>query len=404
MAALTELEQFDAEVFRIETDTVWKGGEEGPANKQGKALANRTGWLKAQVEALVTGKQPLDGTLTAIAALATVADRMIYSTGADTFAITPLTAFIRTLLDDADAAAARTTLGAISQAQLDASIASLVASSPAALDTLNELAAALGNDANFATTVNNAIALRVAITDYQKAAAITSAAGGTADAITATFTPPIAALTNGMKLYVRAGYANATTTPTFTPNSGVIVAKSIVKGAGAALSASDIAGGGYWLELQYDGPLDKWVLLNPANGVVNTQVPAGTIIDFSGTTAPAGYLVCPTSMTNVSRTVYAALFAAIGTTWGAGDGATTFGIPFFPADYAAVQANSNVGTSTAGQLLAHTHGVTQYGQLAQVTSGGTGNIWDGTGSGATSSAGGAANLAAGKRVLKCVKF
>lgn len=44
---------------------------------------------------------------------------------------------------------------------IDTAVANLVASSPAALDTLNELAAALGNDANFATTVNNAIAGRL---------------------------------------------------------------------------------------------------------------------------------------------------------------------------------------------------------------------------------------------------
>lgn len=43
---------------------------------------------------------------------------------------------------------------------VQAAIAALVASSPAALDTLNELAAALGNDANFATTITNALALK----------------------------------------------------------------------------------------------------------------------------------------------------------------------------------------------------------------------------------------------------
>lgn len=43
---------------------------------------------------------------------------------------------------------------------VQAAIAALVASSPAALDTLNELAAALGNDANFAATVTNALALK----------------------------------------------------------------------------------------------------------------------------------------------------------------------------------------------------------------------------------------------------
>jgi hypothetical protein len=94
-----------------------------------------------------------------------------------------------------------------------------------------------------------------------------SAAGGTADAITGIYAPGITTLTNGMTLYVRAASANATTTPTFTPASGTIPAKTIVKGNGLALAARDIAGAGHWIELQYDQALDKWVLLNPATGV-----------------------------------------------------------------------------------------------------------------------------------------
>lgn len=163
MGILTEAAQWVADIFKIETDTVWKGGDDGDANKQGQALANRTLWLKGQVEALGNDKQPLDATLTALAAIVTVADRLIYTTGPDAFAQTPLSAFIRTLLDDADAATARATLGAISQAQLDAAIAALVNSSPGALDTLNELAAALGNDPNFSTTVLNSLAGKAAL-------------------------------------------------------------------------------------------------------------------------------------------------------------------------------------------------------------------------------------------------
>ncbi|MDN2578959.1 hypothetical protein [Aquibium sp. ELW1220] len=59
----------------------------------------------------ITDAQPLDATLTALAGLATVADRLPYSTGADTFALATFTAFGRSLVDDADAAAGRTTLG-----------------------------------------------------------------------------------------------------------------------------------------------------------------------------------------------------------------------------------------------------------------------------------------------------
>jgi len=91
---------------------------------------------------------------------------------------------------------------------------------------------------------------------------LSATAGGTADAITATFTPAIATLTGGMKVRVRAASANATTTPTFAANA--LAAKTIVKANGVALVAGDIAGAGHWLYLTYDTTLDAWVLGNPA--------------------------------------------------------------------------------------------------------------------------------------------
>ena len=101
----------------------------------------------------------------------------------------------------------------------------------------------------------------------------TAAASGTADAITASFSPPIAVLTNGMSLSIRATLANATTTPTFTPNSGTIAAAAIVKGNNLPLAAGDIAGAGHWIELQYDATLGKWVLLNAATGITTASAP-----------------------------------------------------------------------------------------------------------------------------------
>lgn len=130
----------------------------------------------------------------------------------------------------------------------------------------------------------------------------------------------------------------------------------------------------------------------------------GDIFDYAGTTAPPGSLVCPTSQTNISRTTYAALFAKIGTTWGAGDGSTTFGMPWFPADYVASQANSNVGTQTTGQVIAHTHTYLQLIQSAEGTAGTQFHVTDSNGNQPTSSTGGTANLAAGVRVLKCVQY
>lgn len=130
-------------------------------------------------------------------------------------------------------------------------------------------------------------------------------------------------------------------------------------------------------------------------------VAVGTIIEFSGSSAPTGYLACPLTATNVSRTTYAELFAAIGTTWGVGDGATTFGLPYFPADYASIQANANVGTTSVGAVIAHTHTIPTV--TSAVRAGGAGDDVV-TGSSNTGSTGGAANFAAGVRVLRCVKY
>ena len=55
------------------------------------------------------------------------------------------------------------------------------------------------------------------------------------------------------------------------------------------------------------------------------QVPTGLILDFGGTTAPTGYLGCDGAA--VSRTTYDDLFGVISTTWGTGNGTTTFNVP-----------------------------------------------------------------------------
>lgn len=58
---------------------------------------------------------------------------------------------------------------------------------------------------------------------------------------------------------------------------------------------------------------------------LTSLIPAGTMILFGGTSTPSGWFWCDGSA--YSRTTYAALFAAIGTTWGVGDGSTTFNVP-----------------------------------------------------------------------------
>jgi hypothetical protein len=66
----------------------------------------------------LAGKQPLDADLTAIAALVSAVDKLPYSTGTGTWALTTFTAAGRALVDDADTTAQRATLSVYSQAEI----------------------------------------------------------------------------------------------------------------------------------------------------------------------------------------------------------------------------------------------------------------------------------------------
>lgn len=61
------------------------------------------------------------------------------------------------------------------------------------------------------------------------------------------------------------------------------------------------------------------------NGVERPEVPPGAVLFFAATTPPPGFLKA--NGATISRSVYAKLFAAVGTTFGSGDGSTTFTLP-----------------------------------------------------------------------------
>ena len=85
------------------------------------------------------------------------------------------------LSDVANAATALANLGGLTQAQIDARVQVIVAAAPAALDTLNELAAALGDDANFAATMTTALSGKEPV--FTKNGAFNKAFGTTAGTV-----------------------------------------------------------------------------------------------------------------------------------------------------------------------------------------------------------------------------
>ncbi len=89
----------------------------------------------------------------------------------------------------------------------------------------------------------------------------------------------------------------------------------------------------------------------PAGPPGASHVPPGIICDFAGQMAPDGYLLCDGAA--VDRTTFAALYAVIGTTYGAGNGTTTFNVPDLRGR---VSLGAGKGTNLSQRNLAATGG------------------------------------------------
>lgn len=81
---------------------------------------------------------------------------------------------------------------------------------------------------------------------------------------------------------------------------------------------------------------------------------AGVVLPFAGSVAPDGWMLCYGQA--VSRTAYAHLFAVIGTTYGAGDGSTTFNLPDLRGRVPA--GKDNMGGTAASRLASSVSGST----------------------------------------------
>ncbi len=110
--------------------------------------------------------------------------------------------------------------------------------------------------------------------------------------------------------------------------------------------------GSAFVNLGFHAPIDSHI----ADTALHFPIPAGSILMWPTTTAPTGFLKADGSA--VSRTTYSVLFALFGTTFGVGDGSTTFNLPNFKARFpigldAATAACDTMGET--GGSFSHTH-------------------------------------------------
>lgn len=111
-----------------------------------------------------------------------------------------------------------------------------------------------------------------------------------------------------------------------------------------------------------DGHAPKVELAHLVTAVQIALQPAGAVEYFALTTAPAGWLKANGAA--ISRTAYSALFAAIGTTFGVGDGGTTFNLPDLRGEFVrgwddsrGIDSGRTFGSAQSDELKAHTHQV-----------------------------------------------
>jgi len=101
-------------------------------------------------------------------------------------------------------------------------------------------------------------------------------------------------------------------------------------------------------------------------GEIANGVPVGSVFNLATTTVPTGFLECNGAA--VSRSTYASLFSTISTTWGAGDGSSTFNLPDLRGQFvrgwdnsAGVDSGRSFASSQTDQNKSHNHSITDSG-------------------------------------------
>jgi microcystin-dependent protein len=195
-----------------------------------------------------------------------------------------------------------------------------------------------------------------------------------ANSCTVTYPIPIAFLTDGMTFRFKVAVTN---NGPATLNINGLGAKNIYTLQHKLLSGYELSSGGI-AEVAWNSSINSgnggFVLLSAGGGAQSYA--AGEVRFFALTSAPLGFVKCNGTLLN--RVTYGALFSAIGTTFGAGDGSTTFALPDYRGEFIrclddgrGIDSGRTLSVWQNQDIQPHSH------RIPQGSSFGSGNSWQG---------------------------
>lgn len=146
---------------------------------------------------------------------------------------------------------------------------------------------------------------------------------------------------------------------------------------------------------------------------VGAAVPSGTVIYYAANAAPTNFIKANGAA--VSRTTYAALFTAIGTTYGAGDGSSTFNVPDLRGEFMrgwddsrGIDTSRSFGSAQADEFKSHTHtvynGTAVDDNRAYSAADSTQRLYSGSPNRETAATGGTETRPRNIALLACIKY
>jgi microcystin-dependent protein len=192
------------------------------------------------------------------------------------------------------------------------------------------------------TANNSARAMMAAVAKFRDDLAGNTETAGTSTAYTLTTNQVFAALADGLTI----GFVpDATNGASATLNVDGLGAKPLRTRTATAIAAGVLIAGTPY-RATYNLSADEW-RVHGLGAAADFMVPLGAFLPYAGTTAPSSNYVLPYGQA-ISRTTYADLFALLSTTYGVGDGSTTFNVPDLRGRVIAGQ--DDMGGSSANRL------------------------------------------------------